>query len=147
MRTAGFPPPPTAAPHLRESKPSVDQHPVDGTVDPEGTPPNRSAGASAIFKGGFVTYSNEAKIRQGVPAEVIGTFGVYSPQTAEAMAEACRMAYQAQIGVGVTGTTGNMDPSNADSVPVRSVLRGALGGRKKELPAGAGDPGGAADMS
>ena len=25
-------------------------------------------GASAIFKGGFVTYSNEAKIRQGVPA-------------------------------------------------------------------------------
>lgn len=87
-------------------------------------------GASAIFKGGFVTYSNEAKIRQGVPAEVIGTFGVYSPQTAEAMAEACRMAYQAQIGVGVTGTTGNMDPSNADSVP-GEVFYAVLWGEEK----------------
>ncbi|MBR0092847.1 MAG: CinA family protein, partial [Lachnospiraceae bacterium] len=28
-------------------------------------------GASEIMKGAFVTYSNEAKIRQGVPAEVI----------------------------------------------------------------------------
>ena len=28
-------------------------------------------GASAVFKGSFVTYSNEAKIKQGVPAEII----------------------------------------------------------------------------
>ena len=74
-------------------------------------------GASAILKGAFVTYSNEAKIRQGVPAEVIGTYGVYSEETAAAMAEACRAAYGADTGVGVTGSFGNPDPNNADSVP------------------------------
>ena len=74
-------------------------------------------GSSAILKGAFVTYSNEAKIRQGVPAEIIGTYGVYSAETAVAMAETCRTAYGADLGVGVTGSFGNADPSNADSVP------------------------------
>ena len=74
-------------------------------------------GASAIMKGAFVTYSNEAKIRQGVPAEVLLKYGVYSRETAAAMAEACRRAYGADIGVGITGSFGNVDPGNADSVP------------------------------
>lgn len=74
-------------------------------------------GASAIFTGAFITYSNEAKCRQGVPAEVIDTWGVYSPQTAAAMAHACQRAYAADIAVGVTGSFGNIDPNNADSVP------------------------------
>ena len=74
-------------------------------------------GSSAVLKGGFVTYSNEAKIMQGVPAQVIETFGVYSGETAEAMAAVCRAAYRADIGVGVTGSFGNADPNNADSVP------------------------------
>ena len=74
-------------------------------------------GASEIMKGAFVTYSNEAKIRQGVPAEVITRYGVYSAETATAMAEACRKAYGADIGVGVTGSFHNADPENADSVP------------------------------
>ena len=74
-------------------------------------------GASAVLKGAFVTYSNEAKIRQGVDAKVIEACGVYSAQTAAAMAEACRAAYGADIGVGVTGCFGNVDPGNADSAP------------------------------
>lgn len=75
-------------------------------------------GASAILKGAFVTYSNEAKILQGVPAEVIAEHSVYSRETAAAMAEACRKAYGADIGIGVTGTMGNVDPANAEaSVP------------------------------
>ena len=74
-------------------------------------------GASAVLKGAFVTYSNEAKIRQGVPEEVIRQYGVYSEETAAAMAEACRNAYDADIGIGVTGSYGNIDPNNADSVP------------------------------
>ena len=61
-------------------------------------------GASAILKGAFVTYSNEAKIRQGVPAEVIEKYGVYSAETAAAMAEACRRAFRADLGIGVTGS-------------------------------------------
>lgn len=69
-------------------------------------------GASAILKGAFVTYSNEAKIMQGVPKEVIDRYSVYSVQTAEAMALACKKAYQADIGIGITGTMGNVDPEN-----------------------------------
>ena len=74
-------------------------------------------GASEIMKGAFITYSNEAKVRQGVSAAVIERYGVYSEQTAAAMAEACRAAYAADIGVGVTGSFANADPNNPDSVP------------------------------
>ena len=75
-------------------------------------------GASAGLKGAFVTYCNEAKIMQGVPAEVLDTYTVYSKETAEAMARACAEAYNADIGIGVTGTMGNIDSSNPDaSVP------------------------------
>lgn len=75
-------------------------------------------GASAIFKGASITYSNETKIMQGVSAEVIHKYTVYSKETAEAMAIACANMYGADIGIGVTGTMGNTDPDNADaSVP------------------------------
>lgn len=75
-------------------------------------------GSSAVLKGGFITYCNEAKIMQGVPAEVIDTYTVYSKETASAMAKACRKAYSADIGIGVTGTMGNVDPANPKiSVP------------------------------
>ncbi len=75
-------------------------------------------GASAVLKGAFVTYCNEAKIMQGVAEEIIEKYSVYSKETACAMADACRKAYNADIGVGVTGTMGNVDPENAStSVP------------------------------
>ncbi len=75
-------------------------------------------GSSAILKGAFITYCNEAKIAQGVPAEIIAKYTVYSKETAAAMARVCREAYQADIGIGVTGTMGNQDPANPSaSVP------------------------------
>lgn len=75
-------------------------------------------GSSAVLKGAFVTYCNEAKIMQGVPKEIIDRYTVYSKETAEAMVKACVKAYQADIGIGVTGTMGNVDPDNqASSVP------------------------------
>ncbi len=75
-------------------------------------------GASGVIKGAFVTYCNEAKIMHGVPEETIEKYSVYSKETACAMADACRKAYNADIGVGVTGTMGNVDPANASaSVP------------------------------
>lgn len=77
-------------------------------------------GASAVLKGAFVTYCNEAKILQGVPAEVLDTYTVYSKETALAMAKACKKTYGADIAIGVTGTMGNVDPANeAASVPGR----------------------------
>ena len=73
-------------------------------------------GSSAVLKGAFVTYCNEAKIMQGVPAEIIDKYTVYSTQTAEAMAKACTAVYQADIGIGVTGTMGNVDPANPETI-------------------------------
>ena len=74
-------------------------------------------GASEVVKGGSFTYSNEEKIACGVPADIIDTYGVYSIETAEAMATACRMKHETDIGIGVTGSIGAVDPNNADSVP------------------------------
>lgn len=96
-------------------------------------------GASAVIKGAFVVYSNEAKIKQGVPSEVIDKYSVYSTQTAQAMAEACRKAYDAHIGIGVTGTMGNVDPANEkDSVPgsvyFTFSFKGEFKDYYKELP-------------
>ncbi len=85
-------------------------------------------GASEILKGAFITYSNEAKVRQGVPAAVIERHGVYSAETAAAMAEACRAAYAADVGVGVTGSFANADPNNPDSVPGEAYFAIATSG-------------------
>lgn len=75
-------------------------------------------GASQIFRGAFITYSNEVKIMQGVPAEILEKYSVYSRETAEAMAKVCKEKLNADIGIGVTGTMGNVDPENAGfSVP------------------------------
>lgn len=74
-------------------------------------------GSSAIFPGGYVTYSNKAKVMAGVPEEIIEKYGVYSEQTARAMAEACQKNFNTDLGVGVTGTFQNADPNNKDSKP------------------------------
>lgn len=75
-------------------------------------------GSSAIFKGAFITYCNEAKIMQGVPSEILDQYTVYSKETAEAMAKASVKKYKANIGIGVTGTMGNVDPENPEaSIP------------------------------
>ena len=74
-------------------------------------------GSSEVFKGGFVTYQNEAKILNGVPESVIGKFGVYSSVTAAFMAEACKSKLDSTIGIGITGSFGNSDPNNPDSIP------------------------------
>lgn len=71
-------------------------------------------------KRAFITYSNEAKIKLGVPAEIIDEYSVYSEQTACAMAKAAKEAFNADISIGVTGTMGNIDPANVEaSVPGR----------------------------
>ena len=90
-------------------------------------------GSSAVLKGAFVTYCNEAKILQGVPAEILERYTVYSRETAEAMAEACRKAYGADIGIGVTGTMGNVDPANPEaSVPGQVYFAIAMRGAREE---------------
>ena len=76
-----------------------------------------TTGSSAIMKGACITYSNEAKVKENVPETTIAEFGVYSAETACAMAKACKAKYAADIGIGVTGSFGNADPANEDSIP------------------------------
>ncbi len=65
-------------------------------------------GASAVLKGAFVTYCDDAKILQGVKKAAIEKYGVYSKETVLEMAECCRKTYKADIGIGTSGimTTG-----------------------------------------
>lgn len=70
------------------------------------------SGASEVFRESFVTYQNEAKIRQGVPREVIESFGVYSAETASAMAKAALLRTGDDLAVSTTGQLGRLDPNN-----------------------------------
>ena len=73
-------------------------------------------GASAIFPGGYVTYLNETKIFIGVEEEIIRKDGVYSKECAEEMARTVQEKMHTDIAIGITGTTGNIAPNNADSM-------------------------------
>ena len=72
-------------------------------------------GASDYFKGGLVTYSEDTKIRYGVPAQTILDNGVVSEATAVAMAAAVRAELGADIGIGITGVAGP-DPHGGQPV-------------------------------
>ena len=64
-------------------------------------------GASTVFKGGVVTYTNEAKTTLlGIDPDVINTEGAVSYEVAAEMAENIRAILKADIGIGVTGLAG-----------------------------------------
>lgn len=65
------------------------------------------AGSSAVLQGGFVTYSNEAKIRTlKVSEELIDTFGAVSIAVAWAMAQGALKHSSADIAVAISGVAG-----------------------------------------
>ncbi len=64
-------------------------------------------GASAFLTAGFVTYSNEAKVRDlGVPSDVLTTHGAVSAEVAAAMAEGARRRAGTDLALAVTGIAG-----------------------------------------
>ena len=70
------------------------------------------SGASTVLSESYVTYSNEAKIKQGVSKKIIDKYTVYSGETALEMARAVKEQAQSDIGIGVTGQLGRIDPNN-----------------------------------
>ena len=65
------------------------------------------SGASAVYAGGIISYTNEAKHRLlGVPMELLEELGAVSQPVAQAMAEGARMALEADAAVSVTGLAG-----------------------------------------
>lgn len=65
------------------------------------------SGVSEIFSEGYVTYSNEAKMKNlGVNPHTLKSYGAISEQTAREMAEGVRRVSGACIGVSATGIAG-----------------------------------------
>ena len=65
------------------------------------------SGASAVYKGGIISYTNEVKHRLlGVPEEILHQYGAVSEPVAKAMAEGARKLLEADIAVSVTGLAG-----------------------------------------
>ena len=64
-------------------------------------------GASAVFKGGVVSYTDAVKHGVlGVPQELLDQFGAVSPQVAQAMAEGARRVLGCDLSVSTTGVAG-----------------------------------------
>ena len=65
------------------------------------------SGASAVFAGGIISYTNEVKHKVlGVPAEILEAYGPVCAPVAKAMAEGARRVTGADVAVAVTGLAG-----------------------------------------
>jgi PncC family amidohydrolase len=65
------------------------------------------SGASSVFEGGFITYSNDLKIKLlGVDEQLIAEFGAVSEQVARAMTQGALEKTGADIAISITGIAG-----------------------------------------
>ena len=65
------------------------------------------SGASAVFAGGIISYTNEVKNKGlGVPVEILDAYGPVCAPVAQAMAEGARRVIGADVAVAVTGLAG-----------------------------------------
>ena len=65
------------------------------------------SGASAVFAGGIISYTNQVKHKVlGVPMELLNICGAVSAPVAKAMAEGARRVIGADVAVAVTGLAG-----------------------------------------
>ena len=65
------------------------------------------SGASAVYKGGIVSYCNEIKQKLlSVPGELLDQYGAVSAPVARSMAQGARAVLDADIAVSVTGLAG-----------------------------------------
>jgi len=79
-------------------------------------------GASAVVRGGFVTYQTDTKtLLADVPAELIAQKGVVSAEVAQAMAEGVRQKLGTDIAVSATGMA---SPGAPDEPPAGTVFVG-----------------------
>ncbi|MEQ2442016.1 competence/damage-inducible protein A [Pseudoflavonifractor sp. CLA-AP-H29] len=73
------------------------------------------SGASAVFKGGVVSYTNEVKAGVlGVPQAMLDEFGAVSAQVARAMAQGARKVLGCDLAVSLTGVAGP-DPDDRNN--------------------------------
>lgn len=81
------------------------------------------SGASAVFAGGMITYTNEIKINKlGVSAETIKKHTEVSAECAAEMAERAKTYFETDIGISATGFAGPLGGNEKD--PVGTVYLG-----------------------
>ena len=89
------------------------------------------SGVSAIFNGGFVTYSLEEKSKMlGISEQELKKNGVVSEFTAEKMAEQARLKTQSDYGVSLTGVAG---PDSLEGHPAGTVFIGLAHAKGTEV--------------
>jgi nicotinamide-nucleotide amidase len=77
-------------------------------------------GSSAVYRGGWVTYTNDMKTQQlGVPPELLAAHGAVSAEVAAAMAQGARQRSDADVAVALTGIAG--PDGGTDAKPVGTV--------------------------
>ena len=81
------------------------------------------SGVSEIFSEGFITYSNEAKVKNlDVAREILEKYGAVSEEVARAMAEGVCKVTNAKLGLSATGIAG--PTGGTDTKPVGLVFMG-----------------------
>ena len=89
------------------------------------------SGASAIFNGGFVTYSLEEKSKMlDISEQELKKHGVVSEFTAQKMAEQARLKTQSDYGVSLTGVAG---PDSLEGHPAGTVFIGLAHAKGTEV--------------
>lgn len=69
-------------------------------------------GASAVFKFGAVTYSNDFKIKMGINSKSIDKYSVYSIEVAHEMSKSISGFSESDYGIGITGKLNCEDEEN-----------------------------------
>lgn len=86
-------------------------------------------GASEFYEGGFITYSNDMKIKfLNVELETIEKYGAVSPETAKAMAKGVLNNTNANVSLSVTGIAGPSGGSAEKPVGLVYIGFGLRGG-------------------
>ena len=89
------------------------------------------SGVSAIFNGGFVTYSLEEKSKMlDISEQDLKKYGVVSEFTARKMAEQARLKTQSDYGVSLTGVAG---PDSLEGNPAGTVFIGLAHAKGTEV--------------
>lgn len=89
------------------------------------------SGVSAIFNGGFVTYSLEEKSKMlDISEQELKEHGVVSEFTARKMAEQARLKTQSDYGVSLTGVAG---PDSLEGHPAGTVFIGLAHAKETEV--------------